>query len=519
VSLHLVLPLFLPLVGAGLALAAARSRGVQRGIGVGAAAAQLAAAAWLLARVLRDGVQAAQMGGLAPPWGITLVADAFAALMLLLTGVMGVAVALYSAGTIEARREDFGYWPMLLLVLAGVAGTFLTGDLFNLFVWFEVMLIASFVLLSLGGYRRQLEGAVKYVALNMMASLLLLSAIGLLYGMTGTLNLADLALKLHGGATTGAADAAAAAAAADAAHPAAALAPVAMLFLVAFGIKAAVFPLFSWLPASYPAPPVAVTALFAGLLTKVGVYALVRVFTLVLPPDPVVMQPLLLVLAALTMVTGVLGAVAQQEVRRLLSFHIVSQIGYLVMGLALFTTRALAGTIFFMVHIILAKSALFLVGGIAARANGSSELERMGGLAAARPALAALFLVPAFSMAGVPPLSGFFAKLVLVEAGLAEGRWAIVAVALVVSVLTLYSMLKIWSYAFWKPAPADAPAPLPAAEPGRSPALLWVPAAALGATMILLGLAAGPVARIAELAARDLLDPAAYIHAVLGGGP
>jgi multicomponent Na+:H+ antiporter subunit D len=328
------------------------------------------------------------------------------------------------------------------------------------------------------------------VTLNLISSALFLAACAVCYGALGTLNLADLALVLRGGGGG-------------------ALAGVlAALLVVAFGLKAAMFPLFGWLPASYHTPPVDVTALFSALLTKVGVYALIRVFTLLFPASEG-LRELLLVLAALTMVTGVLGAVAQTDARRLLSFHIVSQIGYLLMGLGLFTRGALAGAVFFRVHVIVSKSALFLAAGVARRLLGSFDLARSGGLAAARPLLAGLFLLPALSLAGLPPLSGFFAKLALVDAGLAAGRFGLVAVSLAVSLLTLFSMTKLWAEVFWKPAPGGvAPAP-----PGL--ALQLAPLAVLAAAALALGLAAGPAFALAERAADQLLSPAAYLEAVL----
>ena len=318
-------------------------------------------------------------------------------------------MAVYSLGSIDEAREAHGYHPLFHVLLMGVSMAFLTGDLFNLYVAFEVMLMASFVLLSLGGERAQLEGAVKYVTLNLLSSAVFLAAVGVLYGVAGTLNLADLALAVQRGTAPGL------------------VTTLACLFLVAFGIKAAVFPLFFWLPASYHTPPVAVSALFAGLLTKVGVYALVRAFTLVFTGDTALTHGLILAVAVLTMVTGVLGAAAQFEFRRVLSFHIVSQIGYMVLGLGLFTPLALAGTVFYLIHHIVVKTNLFLVAGIVKRLGGTLDLGSLGGLYRRRPALALLFLVPAFSLAGIPPLSGFWGKLVLVKAGLDSGHYAVTA--------------------------------------------------------------------------------------------
>ncbi|MCS7283246.1 MAG: Na+/H+ antiporter subunit D [Anaerolineae bacterium] len=455
-------------------------RPIQRALSVLGAAALLAAGLTLLAVVWREGVQRLEVGNWPAPFGIVLSADLFSAIMVVLTGLVGLTVAIYSLGSIDPDRERFGFHPLLHILLMGVCGAFLTADLFNLYVWFEVMLIASFVLMTLGGERAQLEGGIKYVTLNLMASALFLVGVGILYGITGALNMADIAQRL-----------------AEVKQPGLVLA-VAFLFLVAFGIKAAVFPLFFWLPASYHTPPVPVTALFSGLLTKVGVYALVRVFTLLFAQEGEFIPPVLLTIAGLTMVTGVLGAVAQTEMRRLLSFHIISQIGYLLMGLGLRTPLALAGTIFFMAHVILAKTALFLVSGIVHRLRGTYDLKKLGGLYRTQPVLTVLFLLPALSLAGLPPLSGFFAKLALVQAGLEAGQFAIVAVALGVSMLTLFSMMKIWNEAFWKPSGESM------TTVSSCPTTLWLPLGLLAALTVALGLAAGPLFALSLQAAEQL---------------
>ncbi|MEP0761137.1 MAG: Na+/H+ antiporter subunit D [Chloroflexota bacterium] len=497
-NLLLLLPILIPFLTAVTALLAWHNRLLQRRINVAGASLHFAAALGLLASVSRDGIQVVQVGNWPAPFGITLVADLFSAIMITMTGLMGLTVAIYSLGSIDARRESFGYYALLHTLLMGVSGAFLTGDMFNLYVWFEVMLIASFVLMALGGAKAQLEGALKYVTINLVSSALFLTSVGVLYSVTGTLNMADLARRVSSGAidpglTT----------------------VLAMMFLVAFGIKAALFPLFFWLPASYHTPPIAITALFSGLLTKVGVYALVRTFTLIFVHDVDFTHTLLMVIAGLTMVTGVLGAVAQMEMRRLLSFHIISQIGYLLMGLALFTELALAGTIFFMVHVIIAKSALFLVSGLVRRVAGSYHLKELGGLYRSSAALATLFFVPAMALAGIPPLSGFWAKLTLIRAGLETEDYAIVSVSLAVSILTLFSMTKIWAEVFWKDRPesSDPPRPL---LPFQRRSLL-IPATWLAVLTVLIGVGAEPVLDLAMDAAAQLKDPSAYIRAVLGG--
>ena len=500
-NLLLVLPMILPLLTAAILLLFWRFPLLQRVLGVLGAVGLLSAGFLLLQAVRADGILVTQIGNWPAPYGITLVADLLSAIMVLLAGVIGLSVTVYSLASIDSPREAFGYFPLLHILLMGVCGAFLTGDIFNLYVWFEVMLIASFVLLALGGERAQILGAIKYVTLNLMSSALFLAAVGILYGMVGTLNMADLARKMAFVERPGL------------------LTALSMLFLVAFGIKAAIFPLFFWLPASYHTPPVPISAIFAGLLTKVGVYALIRVFTLLFLQEVSYTHTIILVIAGLTMVTGVLGAVAQFDFRRLLSFHIVSQIGYLLMGLGLFTVPALAGAVFFMVHVILAKSTLFLVSGVTHQMYGTYQLKKLGGLYRSYPALAILFLVPALSLGGIPPLSGFFAKLALIQAGLGTGNYAIVATALGVSILTLYSMIKIWNEVFWKPMPvyAEARQEVAAAELGKRTPVLTIPIAAMALLTVVIGLLAEPIFTLSVAAAEQLMDPAGYMQAVLGG--
>lgn len=501
-----VFPIIIPLATMAALVLAWQSRSAQKIIGLTGSALLLLAASTLLVLVHRHDILVLQAGNWPAPIGITLVADRLSSIMVMLAALTSFAVSIYSLATIDDCRTDFGFYPLVQLLLMGVCGAFLTGDLFNLYVWFEVMLIASFVLLTLGGERGQLEGGIKYVTLNLISSAVFLAAIGVLYAATGTLNMADLALKLRSFPDKDV------------------VSVLSMLFLVAFGTKAAVFPLFFWLPASYHTPPVAVSAVFAGLLTKVGVYALIRAFTLLFVTDPEFTHRLLLVIAGLTMVTGVLGAMAQNEIRRILSFHIVSQIGYMLMGLALLTPLALAGSVFYIIHHILVKTNLFLIGGIAEQRFGSGRLDVTGGLYRSAPVLSVLFFLSAMSLAGIPPLSGFFAKLTLVRSALDNGSYLIVIVTSCVSLLTLFSMTKIWSAAFWKPAPdavvaADSETVPSAmaltADSRRRRLCLYAPIIGLVVVSLGIGLLSGPVLRMSMATAEQLLDPDAYIAAVL----
>ncbi len=489
----LVAPVIIPFAAAALALLGRRRPLFQHVSALTVAAIHLAAGGWLLYRVHHQGIAVLHVGGWPAPFGIALVADHLSALMVLITGVVYGAVVVYSRAEIDEDDIQRGYYPLLHILVGGISGAFLTGDLFNLYVWFEVMLMASFALLVLGRTRAQIEGGVKYVVINLFATLLFLTGLGLVYGMTGTLNMAHLHLKLRAVADPGQ------------------VAAVSVLFLTAFGIKSGLFPLFFWLPASYHTPPVAVSAIFSGLLTKVGVYALIRTFTLIFPFDNSGIQELVLAAAALTMITGVLGAAAQSDIRRILSFHIISQVGYMVLGLGLFTPLALAGAVFYLLHHIVVKANLFLISGLIRQRGGSFALSRIGGLYA-RGLLALLFFIPAFSLAGFPPLSGFWAKMILIRASLDANHIVLAGIAAAVGLLTAYSMTKIWNEAFWKPMPTTETAIVE----GRVSAWMTVPVVALVLLTACIGLWPEPFYQLARAAAEELLDPRVYVYTVVG---
>ncbi|MDX1695401.1 MAG: Na+/H+ antiporter subunit D [Ketobacteraceae bacterium] len=489
------LPVLIPLLTGALCLAFWRSQQWQKRLTLVSSLIYTAFSLMLLQGTLQEGYLVLQMGQWPAPFGISLVADVLSAIMVVLTGIVFVAAALYSMATVPEGHIRFGYFPLLHFLLVGVSGAFLTGDIFNLFVWFEVMLLSSFGLLTLGGERAQMEGSIKYVTINLFASAIFLTAVGLLYGMAGTLNMADLAVKLPD------------------ADDDALVNVLALLFMASFGIKAGVFPLFFWLPASYHTPLVAVSAVFAGLLTKVGVYALYRVFSLLFITDTGFTHNLLLWIGVLTMVSGVLGAAAQFEFRRILSFHIISQIGYMILALAIFTPLALIGGVFYIMHHILVKTNLFLISGLTYQLTDTHEIRDMGGVYRHRPWLATGFLVSAMSLAGLPPLSGFFAKLVVIKAGVDAASWWATGFALVVGLLTLYSMIKIWSEVFWKKPNETMDSQV------ATRMLSWwtsLPVIMLAAMTVAIGIWGEALLQLAELSAAQLLDRTGYINAVLG---
>lgn len=496
-------PVLLPAATAAIALLMWKNLQLQRIVSLIGVGAYLFTAALLLIVVKRDGIQVIHVGSWVAPFGIAIVADLLSSIMIMLAGIVTAAVAVYSLGSIDKRRESFGYHPLFHFLLMGVSGSFLTGDMFNLYVWFEVMLMASFVLLALGGERPQLEGAIKYVTINLFSSAIFLAAVGALYGATGTLNMADLHIQLK-----------------TSVNPEI-VTIIASLFLICFGIKAALFPLFFWLPASYHTAPVAVSALFAGLLTKVGIYSLFRVFTLLFADHFDLTNQLLFCIASFTMATGVLGAAVQPEFRRTLAFHIISQIGYMLLGLALFTPLAIAGAIYFIAHNMIVKTNLFLISGMVFRQRGTYEYKRLGGLYSSHPLLATVFIISALSLAGAPPFSGFWGKLMIIRAGIEVDALVSVIVALSVSLLTLFSMTKIWNEVFWKESPTTKDL-LNSQENGDTaspnPSVTLWPIITFTLITVLMGLFAEPLFQLCLSTAEQMLNPSIYVTAVLQEG-
>jgi multicomponent Na+:H+ antiporter subunit D len=491
---HLFLPLIVPMAAAALALLFARlpTRTPSRSVVIASVVFNLIYSIWLVWLVGAEGRQVTQGADWAAPFGITLVADGASAIMLCVASLLMLVTVSYSFASLDPGYENFFYYPLLLLLQLGVSGAFLTGDIFNLYVWFEVLLLASFGLITLGGSRPQLEGGLKYVVLNLFGSTVFLMACGLLYGTVGSLNMAHVAERM-----------------ATVSNPTI-VTVIACLFFFAYGSKAAILPLFFWLPTSYHTPPVAVTAIFSGLLTKVGAYSLYRVLGLVLQDELVRLAPFVLVIAGLTMVVGVLGAMSQMNVRRILSFHIISQIGYSIMGLGLASAAGLAAGLLFTAHVMIVKTALFFIGGAAEQIYGTGDLKKMGGLARREPLLAIFWFLGILSLAGIPPMSGFFGKLALLQTGVNQGALLISVVAAFTGILTFFSMLKIWNEVFWKKSYGDM-SKLPRVTPG-----LLIPGAVLVVISLALGLGAGALVDYTAFAGEQLFDRAGYITSVCG---
>ncbi len=493
------LPILIPVLGAAIAIIGGRSRPFQRTVSVVSLSAVLVVSIVLLIGADRDRYVVHRADGWPAPLGITYIVDRFAGLMLVVSAIVLLAVMIYAIGQRGEERLRVAFHPVYLVLAAGVSASFLTADLFNLFVAFEMMLAASYVLITLGARPDQVRSGMTYVVISLVASTLFITVLAWLYASTGTVNMADLSERLED------------------VDPSLRTA-FSLALLVVFGIKAGLFPLFFWLPDSYPTAPGPVTAIFAGLLTKVGVYAIIRTQTLMFDMSEA-MGTVLIVVAILTMVVGVLGAIAQDDMKRILAFHIISQIGYMIFGLGLFTVAGIAGAVFYIVHHIIVKTALFLVAGLVDRRSGSARLSEVGGLIRTAPLIAVLFAVPALSLAGLPPFSGFLAKFALVDAGLSAHAWIGVTASLAVGALTLYSMTKIWAGAFWGQAEEEpVRAPRSGGRFGGPPWMLAA-TAALAVVSIAFAVWAGPIYRLAERASVDLLDRNGYNTVVLEREP
>ncbi|MBO2543849.1 Na+/H+ antiporter subunit D [Salegentibacter sp. BDJ18] len=492
-------PLLLQLLLAILLMFFWKKINTQRIISMLGSLIHLAVSIGVFAYIWNNGTQTVQAGSWEAPFGITFIADTFAITMVLLTSIAGLAVSIFSSGSVIGDRLRFGYFPIFHFLLLGLTGAFLTGDIFNLYVWFEIIIISSFVLITIGGEKAQLEGAVKYFTLNFLASIIFLTAIAVLYGLTGSLNMADLANKVA------------------AVENRALVEITAILFLIGFGIKSAVFPLYFWLPASYHTPPSAVSAIFGGLLTKVGVYALIRVFTLIFVGDAFLDQ-ILLVLAIFTLFSGALGALVQNNIRKVFSYLIICHIGYMIIGLGMFTEVAIAGAIFYLVHDIVVKTNLFMISGLIYRIKGSNSMRALGGFYANYPKLSLLMFIPLFSLVGIPPLSGFWPKISLITASFESGSYWSLAAIIFASFITLVVIAKLWAEVFWKEAqeiPVRPKFRYFHAIKNIKRVQIIVPIVFLSLVSLYVGFGAEHIQTLSARIASELMDNQQYIDAVL----
>ena len=495
---HILGPVFIHLFTAILQLIAWRKTVTQRVIsGIGSFLGVLVAIR-LLSKVVNNGILTLNASNWEAPFGIVFVADLLSSTLVLITSIAAFAVSLFSATGLNRQRMLYGYFPIFHFLVMGLNGAFLTGDIFNLYVWFEVIIISSFVLMTLGGRKTQLEGAVKYMALNILASTFFLTGIGILYGITGSLNMADLSQKIK---------------LVDNQYL---IGITSCFFLLGFGIKSAVFPLYYWLPSSYHTPPSAVAATFGGLLTKVGIYAMLRVFSLIFIPDETT-RNLLLVLAVFTIITGSMGALIKLNIRRLFSYLIVCHIGFMIGGIAMFTKIALMGTLFYLFHDILVKTNMFLIAGVIRQMRGTMDMKSLGGLYKDYPKISLLIAIVLFSLVGIPPLSGFWPKIYLFQEAFNLNQYAYVGALILGSFVTLFVIARMWSEVFWKDVPKDTIVdnkfePMPLARK----ILLVLPIGILAIVTVYIGIQAESVVQLVDKISDQLIDTSYYVEAVLG---
>lgn len=499
----IVAPVIVPMLFGAFLLMLRRSPDVQGRIAVAGMGVLVFVTFGLLQRVLVEGPMTMTMGRWLPPFGISFSVDIAGALLAFTSAVVALVGAVYATSAATTLERRYGFYPFYMLMMSGVCGAFLTGDVFNLYVWFEVLLISSFGMIVLGSEKKQLDGTMKYAFLNLVATTMFLMTTGFLYGVFGTLNMADIWLKVNEGTPSGP------------------VYTIAILYLLSFSMKAAAFPMNFWLPASYHTPKFLVSAVFAGLLTKVGVYALLRISLMLFAPQRDELAEVIAWLAALTMLVGVFGALAQSDIRRILGYLVIAGIGTMMAGIAIASVTAVAGVLVYAVHSMIVMTALYLVAGIVARLIGTNDLREGGGIYAISPMVAAGFLVLAISVSGLPPTSGFWGKFILVKASLEVGGWWLAGVILVSGLLTSIAIFRVWIYVFWRGGP----------EGTRDGAESWQAenvdddyrkqaSLALGVLVfatLAIGLAPEPLISAAGDGARQLLYPADYVNSVFGG--
>lgn len=515
--MNVLIPLvvLVPLVSAALTMALPGRAKTQQLITVTALLSVLGLGIAMMFAVEDEGVLVMEVGGWAAPFGIALVVDRLAALMVAVSAIVLLGVYLFSTGQGIADGDEETpvsiYAPTYLVLGAGVTNAFVAGDLFNLYVGFEILLVASYVLITLGGTTQRIRAGTTYVIVSLLSSILFLAAIAFIYGATGTVNMAQLALRV-------------------AELPSDVQLILNLVLLIAFGIKAAIFPLAFWLPDSYPTAPAPVTAVFAGLLTKVGVYAIIRSQSLIFVDSN--LNLLLYVVAGLTMIVGILGAIAQLDIKRMLSFTLISHIGYLIFGIAIDTQAGYAATTYYMAHHIIVQTTLFLAVGLIERHGGTTSLPKLGGMLKAAPVIAILTFIPMLNLGGIPPFSGFLGKLGLFTAAAEQGSPAdywLIGSGAVVSLLTLYALARAWSLAFWRPKSdvshnendpifdhlQEAPDELPLKERREIPKLMTWATGGMVLVSISLTVFAGPLYNFSWRAGEGLINQQRIEDAVL----
>lgn len=487
----IILPLIIPLLTGIILIFFNKQIKVQKWLSAIASFTGIIIACLVVQTVHLNGIQTLSLGNWEPPYGIVLVADMYSSLLVLTTSIIAFTSILFAFSSISVDREKFYFYPGVQFLILGVSGAFLTGDIFNLFVFFEVMLMASYMLIVLGSTKIQLRESMKYILVNVISSALFVIAVAYLYAVTGTLNMADLSVRIAEMGQSGL------------------LTVIAILLLVVFGLKGALFPLYFWLPGSYQAPPAIVTALFGALLTKVGIYSITRVYTLIFYHDPGFTHQILAWLAALTIIFGVCGAIAYWDIKKIIIYNIITAVGVILFGIAANTPNSVAGSVYYLVHDMIIKGALFFLVGAIIEVTGTSNLRKFSGLIASHPILGWMFFIATLSLAGIPPLSGFVGKLKIIQGGFEAGEYTISFIVILSSLFVLYSVMKIFIHGFWGEPKEEL-----LSKEGSTRGLL-LPIAILLILSIVFGFGIEWLSPYISQAADTLLDPTIYIQAVL----
>lgn len=483
-------PMIIPLLTAILLVFLGNHRGLQRFITVLSLLINIVVSGFIVHFISNTGILRLDFGGWAPPFGIIFVADSFAMLLVTSTNIVSLIIMIYAFYSIGEEREKLYFYPFVHFLIAGVNGSFLTGDLFNLFVTFEVMLLASYVLLTLGATKAQLIESLKYIAINVISSSLFLIAIAYLYGSLGTLNFAHLSVRIAEVGQTPL------------------LTVISLLFLIVFSLKSGLL-LYHWLPGSYSTPPTAIAALFGALLTKVGIYAIFRVFTLLFYHETAITHTVIGLMAGLTLIGGMIGAIAYPNIRYIVSYNVIISVGFILFGLAMMETASLAGATFYLIHDIFAKALLFLVAGTTIYLAKTDQMDEISGLIRHYPLLGWSFFISVLALAGIPPLSGFLGKILIIQGAITAQSFVLLAIGLLSSFIVLYSLLRIFMNVFWGETIMDIDEVRPLHKG------MLFPIVSLVGCSLALGLGSEFLAPYVTDAAETLMNPNIYIKAIL----
>ena len=488
----LVLPMIIPLLTGIILVFLRNSVKTQRVLSIVSSILTIVISIVILNQIQQDGILRLDFGGWVPPYGILFVADSFSMLLVTTTSIVTAILLIYAFSSIGKNYEKMFFYPFVFFLVAGVNGSFLTGDLFNLFVCFEVMLLSSYVLITMGGKKIQLIESIKYVTINVLSSWFFLIGIAYLYGAVGTLNMAHLSVRV---AEVGQGPL---------------LTVISLIFLIVFSLKAGLL-LYFWLPGSYSAPPTVVAALFGALLTKVGIYAMFRIFTLIFYHETVITQTVIGVMALLTLIGGSIGALAYNDIRKIIAYNVVIAVGFILAGLAMSSEAAYQGAIYYLIHDMIVKALLFLLGGTMIYLTGKAKIGETSGLIRNYPMLGWLFFITMLSLTGIPPLSGFIGKVYMGQGAIETGSFVLLAATFVSGIFVLYSLLRIFLNCFWGETIINEDDDIPFKKG------MLIPCVLLAILTVALGIGAEGLAPYVSDAARTLMNPEIYIEAVLQG--